>query len=141
MRKRLLLPLFALWSMTLLASGNVLALPLFIEHDFTDLDYMEQVSKFRSGAGHDYSYPDDTDPTETNRSMKHYFQPYPIYRGTDLAVPVYAPFTGTITLVSTEGLSEGENRGKQIWLTPEGYGYGDSDTWEVRIFSVNLDEG
>ena len=44
--------------------------PKFITADFIDLSGVTSISKFRSGAGHDYS-----DSDEKCRSMKHYFQP------------------------------------------------------------------
>lgn len=59
-------------------------------HDYTILDSVKQISKFRSGVGHDYS-----DDFETCRSMKHY---YPVRKGTE----IYAPISGTINFILPE---------------------------------------
>lgn len=72
-------------------------IPKFIEKDFTQLFKIEKISKFRSGFGHSY-----TDGTEVCRSMKHYYNPFPAYRKNN-TVEVYAPFTGTIVSVSSDG--------------------------------------
>jgi hypothetical protein len=44
--------------------------PRFAESNCIELHKISRISKFRSGAGHDYS-----DDFETCRSMKHYFDP------------------------------------------------------------------
>ena len=56
-----------------------------VDHYYLDPQNVDQISKFRSCAGHHYGYDEmfsglgvreiETDPTETNRSMKHYFLP------------------------------------------------------------------
>jgi hypothetical protein len=71
--------------------------PRFVDVDFTDLAKIEEVSLFRSSAGHDYS-----DACETCRSMKHYFAPYLPFR-VNGAVPVFAPVDGQIVSVAPEG--------------------------------------
>jgi hypothetical protein len=64
--------------------------PKLATHDYIDLAKVSQVSKFRSGIGHDYA-----DAFEKCRSMKHYFVPP---RGAAAAaVRIYAPFTGAVT--------------------------------------------
>ena len=64
-------------------------------HNYIDLANIIQISKFRSGIGHDYS-----DVYERCRSMKHYFVPP---RGAAAkAVKIYAPFTGQVTRLLTE---------------------------------------
>ena len=45
-------------------------IPQFVSTNVMDLVNISQISKFRSGAGHDYS-----DDFESCRSMKHYFIP------------------------------------------------------------------
>jgi len=118
--------------------GEAFAFPLFVEHDFTDLGYVEQISKFRSGAGHDFSYFDwdygETDPTETNRSMKHYFMPYDSHIGDNLTIPIYAPFSGEIVRVSTEGQETGFLN-KQVWIVPD-----TNPDYAAILFHVNLSE-
>ena len=56
-----------------------------VDHYYLDPKNVAEISKFRSCAGHHFGYDDtfsgigvrevETDPTETNRSMKHYFSP------------------------------------------------------------------
>jgi len=125
-------------------SVDVFAFPTIVDHDITNLNLIESISKFRSGAGHDYSYSSsaETDPTETDRSMKHYFQPYLADIGTNSTIPIFAPFSGVIISVSTEQhiLLNGEHGGKQVWVVPNGYGFGDPDTYTVGLFHVNLDD-
>lgn len=73
------------------------AVPQLATADFTDVTtYIENISLFRSAAGHDYS-----DRFESCRSMKHYFSPRLEERLND-NVPVFAPFAGTIVLLNTE---------------------------------------
>lgn len=75
----------------------VQGLPHFVEADITELDKIEEVSKFRSGFGHSF-----TDGFEVCRSMKHYFSPYAAYRENNL-VEIYAPVSGTIISVMDDG--------------------------------------
>ena len=64
--------------------------PKLATHNYIDLAKIIQISKFRSGIGHDYA-----DAYERCRSMKHYFVPP---RGKAAkAVRIYAPFSGTVT--------------------------------------------
>ena len=56
-----------------------------VDHYYLDPENVEQISKFRSCAGHHYGYDQtfidlglyevETDATESNGSMKHYFSP------------------------------------------------------------------
>jgi hypothetical protein len=77
------------------------ALPTdLITSNYMSLDNMKSVSKFRSGAGHEF-----VDDFETCRSMKHY---YSFLDATDFstrdAAEIYAPFDGVITATSVEEL-------------------------------------
>lgn len=76
---------------------DLLGVPKFIVSDFTQLEKIEKVSKFRSGFGHSY-----TDGTEACRSMKHYFMPFADYRDNHM-IEIYAPVNGTISSVSNDG--------------------------------------
>ena len=97
--------------------------PELVEADVTDLDLIFEISKLRSGAGHDFSYfreafPPEvmtvldgidnffaTDMSESESSMKHYYSPYDSHKqekGDNTTIPVYAPFAGTITRVIEE---------------------------------------
>lgn len=83
--------------------------PQLITANFIDLDRVYMISKYRSGAGHDYSL-----NGETCRSMKHYFntshhedpvthipqRSYPAAGETN--IKLYAPFDGLITAIGSE---------------------------------------
>jgi hypothetical protein len=68
--------------------------PQFIGNDFVDLYQIDNISLFRSAAGHDYS-----DGFETCRSMKHYFSPELKINGT---VKIFSPVDGTVVNLYTE---------------------------------------
>ena len=98
-----------------------------VDHYYLDPQNVDQISKFRSCAGHHYGYNQmfidlglyevETDPTETNRSMKHYFSPLESFRtnGSNNTLEVYAPFDGTIYRVTDEGHDSGYVN-KQVWI-------------------------
>jgi len=71
--------------------------PRFVDHDFTQLDKIVRISRFRSGYGHDYS-----DETESCRSMKHYYEPDAAYRRNN-EIEIRAPVSGTIERIFDEG--------------------------------------
>lgn len=89
-------------------------IPKFIENDFTQLSRIEMISKFRSGFGHSY-----TDGSESCRSMKHYYNPYEMYRENN-TVEIYSPVTGTIVSVQDdwEGAFTGP-KNKEIQIVPD----------------------
>lgn len=64
-------------------------IPQLTTHNYIDLALIEQISRFRSGVGHDY-----WDDYERCRSMKHYFMTPVGSRAS--SVGIYAPFDGTI---------------------------------------------
>jgi hypothetical protein len=68
--------------------------PPLIQSSYIDLARIQQVSRFRSGIGHDYS-----DDAERCRSMKHYYMPAGQVWNT---VRIFAPVTGHITRVDQE---------------------------------------
>jgi hypothetical protein len=111
--------------------------PKFIQTHYIDLKYVESISKFRSGAGHNYS-----DEFEApNRSMKHYFALLPQYRegyGTNHDVKIYAPVSGAIAKIEQEShqLSNGDFAGYQLHIIPDGY-----PAFLVRVFHVNYLSG
>ena len=97
--------------------------PELVEAHVTQLDMILEVSKFRSGAGHDFTYLRETfsaeaieiiegienffatDLSEPESSMKHYYSPPAWHKqenGDNTTIPVYAPFAGTITRVIEE---------------------------------------
>ncbi len=109
--------------------------PNVMTAEFTDLSMIEEISKFRSGAGHDFSnfgadMPEGcqvnigdyfaTVTDEPESSMKHYFLPYDEFRGDRSTVPVYAPFDGEITRVSFEE-SESGTQDHRVEFTSKDY--------------------
>ena len=93
------------------AACDPVAVTPFVDVDFTDLAKIEEVSLFRSSAGHDYS-----DDCEDCRSMKHYFAPYANYLANGV-VAVKSPVAGQITSIANEnhGASVGlENKQVRI---------------------------
>ncbi len=110
-----ILAAFTFGMVALLSSTRpALAHPELVETDITRLDQIYEISRFRSGAGHDFSYMEPpecgveipyffaTDATEPASSMKHYFAPYEGFKGDQTTVPVYAPFDGEIFRVTEE---------------------------------------
>jgi hypothetical protein len=108
--------------------------PNFVTADFVDLNNYSAVSKFRSGAGQDFS-----SGGETCRSMKHIFLPrdtsgqiteaskFPASIDPDTSVSVYSPVTGTINSIEAEP----GKLGRQIYIKPDG-----QDAFTVRLFNV-----
>jgi len=103
-------------------------IPAFIEKEFTQLDKIERVSRFRSAVGHSF-----TDGTESCRSMKHYFSPYPEFRQNN-TLEIYSPVKGTITSVSNDGHGASEGLyNKLIQITPD-----NQPAFIVEIFHCDL---
>lgn len=105
----------------------------FIAADFIELDKVFSISKFRSGAGHDYS----SGTGETCRSMKHYFSPQPT-DGKDVsawyaepdpatATTIFSPVDGRISAIESEHTPVG----KQIHIRPAA-----APDFTVRLFHV-----
>lgn len=112
-------------------------LPKFVTANFIDLSKIYSISKFRSGAGHDFS-----GGGEICRSMKHYIKPQPdaaadLYMQQHQGFPaqpdgktdidIYAPFDGTITQIDEEV----HPVGKQIYMIPD-----KASAFTVRLFHV-----
>jgi hypothetical protein len=99
-----------------------------IAANFTQLDKIEKISKFRSCAGHT-TVPQDQ--REMKRSMKHYFWVKPQHLGGD-TVEIHSPYDGFVSVVRkdpTDGL-EGE-----IWISPKNI-FGLLPPFGMWIFSV-----
>ncbi|MEK7083321.1 MAG: hypothetical protein AAB972_04045, partial [Patescibacteria group bacterium] len=110
----------------------------FIQADFIDLSYINAISKFRSGSGHDFSQGSG----ETCRSMKHYFNvrrtpeveqlishnkgipPAPDGK-TDISI--YSPVDGKIISIESEQMPIG----KQIYIRPDS-----RPDFIVRLFHI-----
>ena len=88
-------------------------LPRFVAVDFVDLNHITSISKFRSGAGHNYA-----DRFEDQRSMKHYYLPFDASGGTNSTIEVYSPVDGRVTMIWDEG-----TRSYQVRVVPSAYPY------------------
>jgi len=114
----------------------------FIQAEFIDLSRIGSVSKYRSGAGHDYAA-----NGETCRSMKHYFNPIidpsndwrsnstngmppPPDGKTD--IPIFSPVDGKITSVSEDQT----DIGVQVWIQPDS-----APEYKIRLFHIFLSDG
>jgi hypothetical protein len=103
-------------------------IPKVATKDFTQLDKIRMISKFRSAAGHSY-----TDRFETCRSMKHYYSAKDGDRNNNV-IEIYSPVNGTIVSVSNDG--HGASVGlsnKQIRIKPES-----QPAFIFRIFHADL---
>ena len=80
-----------------------------------NLTDMNRISRFRSSAGHNYS-----DPSETCRSMKHYFEPR---NNTNQTTEIYAPFRAVVVAVYNDDGPVGDNEinNQHITLQPVDY--------------------
>lgn len=95
-------------------------IPRFAGVNYIELDKIYSISRFRSGAGHDYS-----DSFETCRSMKHYFNPK---SSIDWAtIKVYSPVKGKVSKI------EQEWAGTQIQIKSDEY-----PAFTFIIFHVNM---
>lgn len=104
---------------------NSLGIPKFINNDFIELFKVIRISKFRSGAGHDYS-----DDFESCRSMKHYYSLDSSWAPTNtFNSNIYSPLKGKIDKL------EKENSGNsyQIWIKSEEY-----PAFNIILFHVNI---
>jgi hypothetical protein len=82
-------------------------------HDFTDINMIDKISKFRSCQGHEYG---NRETFEPKSSMKHYYEALrPLYNHTDSIVPVFACFDGTILSITNEGRGD-----RFVILGPQG---------------------
>ena len=130
--------------------------PDLVESHITNLDLVHEISKFRSGAGHDFTYfreelPEEaveaigdidnffaTDQSEPPSSMKHYYSPYALHKqehGDNTTIPIYAPFNGTITRV-TEEVREADPAivNKRVEITSRS-----NANYIAVLFHINLD--
>jgi len=123
-----------------------IAHPQLIESHITNVAMLEEVSKFRSAAGHDFSYDPlftyggeyfgATDSTEPASSMKHYLAPYAAHLGDQGTVPIYAPFDGSITRVTEEVNEDSPSIiNKRVEITST-----DNPAYTLVVFHMDLDE-
>lgn len=106
--------------------GN--GIPRFVDTDFTQLDQIASISRFRSAIGHSYQ-----DDFESCRSMKHYYRPYDIYRENGV-VAIHSPVKGMILDIRDEGHGASTDlTNKQIHIQPE-----DQPAFTIIIFHADL---
>lgn len=130
------------WVFVFPLSAENTNLPRFIQADFIDLDRIYSISKFRSGAGHDFS-----SNGERCRSMKHYFNTQDTrekmlsYERNNGIPPkpdgindinIYSPVDGEVIAVQREQMPIGE----QVHIRSEDY-----PDYIVRLFHIFLDSG
>jgi hypothetical protein len=103
--------------------------PKFVAHNHVDTEVIQQISKFRSHAGHDYS-----DSYENCSSMKHYFY----FNGgqSKTEYVIYSPITGTVTAVMPDGIGPDSNAGFVVWISSEG-----SPSYYLKIFHMEPKDG
>ena len=89
--------------------------PTFITHNYIDLHNIEKISRFRSAAGHDYTF----GKGEKCSSMKHYFVP------TIEQPNIYSPAEGTVIRIRDEWA------GQQITIEPD-----NNPEYNIVIFHV-----
>lgn len=105
---------------------DVNGIPKFIAEDGIELVKIQQVSKFRSGEGHDYS-----DDFESCRSMKHYFYPKD---GVDKAtVKIFSPVNGAVIGTTEEWDGPELWKGTVVGIKPKDY-----EAFHLAIFHINL---
>lgn len=80
--------------------------------NFTNLDKIEKISKYRSCAGH-VTVPQDE--RESRRNMKHYFWIKPEYNKSN-TVEIFSPYDGYISVLRNE---PGLNLEGEIWIRPK----------------------
>jgi len=80
--------------------------PAILTHGYIDPGPIQQISRFRSGVGHDYA-----DSVESCRSMKHYFMPFANADWSSIAI--FAPASGIVTDIKPE-----TTFGSQVQIAP-----------------------
>ncbi|MBN2105481.1 hypothetical protein JW835_15690 [bacterium] len=95
-------------------------IPQFVGTDYIETDKISQISKFRSGEGHDYS-----DDFESCRSMKHYFRPKNSIAWS--TVQIFSPVNGNVSRIYEEWA------GTQVQIESETY-----PAINIIIFHISL---
>ena len=105
-------------------SSDVSTKPFIVANPL-DLSQIEELSKFRSCVGHDYSGKNINGETETLRSMKHYID----YKKSlsPSGVKIFAPFDGKIREASNN------NPGQLVYISPDA-----ASSWNFIFFHVKL---
>lgn len=104
---------------------DVNGIPQFATADCIELDKIGRVSKFRSGAGHDYS-----DDFESCRSMKHYYEPK---SGVDFSsVRIFSPVGGTV-IGTMEEFDGSLSKGTLVDIQVQGYPAFVADLYHIDL--------
>ncbi len=102
-------------------------IPRFVAKDVLELDKISQISKLRSGAGHDYS-----DDFESCRSMKHYFIPKDSVD--KLKVKVFSPINGTVAALTDDWMEKKSTwKGKVVCIKSKDY-----PAFYIIIYHIDL---
>jgi len=99
-----------------------------LSHLFVDMDQIEDISLFRSSAGHDYS-----DDFESCRSMKHYFEPVSKQNSLNTVI---APVGARVVSLGTEeggGFVDDGLTNQRVVLQPVDY-----PQYAITMFHVDL---
>ena len=102
-------------------------IPLFVQHNCIELAKIAQISRFRSGAGHDFS-----DDFENCRNMEHMFY---AKDNVDIeSIKLYSPVDGTIIGWTDEWEDQETYKGRTIGIQPD-----NDATFAFLIFNLNPD--
>jgi hypothetical protein len=101
-------------------------IPQFASTDVIELLKISELSKFRSGAGHDYS-----DDFESCRSMKHYFTPQSTVD--KLSVMIFSPINGTVIGTMHERAEDLTSKGIMVGIQSDDY-----PAFHFIIFHIDL---
>ena len=99
---------------------DLYGIPKFVSASYIELIKIQNISRFRSAVGHDYS-----DDFESCRSMKHYFQPKGNVEWS--SINIFSPVTGTVSSINEEWA------GTQVGIRSELY-----PAFFFILFHVNL---
>lgn len=95
-------------------------IPKFVRTSYIEFGRIARISRFRSAVGGDYS-----DDFERCRSMKHCFEPKPVFDWS--TIPIFTPVDGTVIRIVEEPA------GSQVWIKSREY-----PDIEFGIFHVHL---
>lgn len=80
--------------------------------NFVDIKKVQEISKFRSCAGHT-TVPQDM--REMKRNMKHYIKVYPEYKKEN-TVELYSPYDGYVSVIRAD---MGDKLEGELWIAPD----------------------
>ncbi len=101
-------------------------IPQFVSTYVIELQKISQISKFRSGIGHDYS-----DDFESCRSMKHYFVPKA--NVDKLSVKLFSPINGTVSGLTDDWTGNSVWKGTTVSIKSKNY-----PAFYIIIYHIDL---